>query len=82
MAASSGRTAGKQPTSKPEQALIALEGSRGRTIGELCAEREISQGRCYECVTRPRPTLRERPNQPHRQHRLGRENGRSKRSSA
>ena len=30
---------------KPEQkALIVLEGLKGRPIGELCAEHEISQG--------------------------------------
>ena len=34
---------------KPEQkALIVLEGLKGRPIGELCAEHEISQGQYYQ----------------------------------
>jgi transposase-like protein len=39
------RTAMKRRRWKPEQkALIVLEGLKGRPIGELCAEHEISQG--------------------------------------
>jgi transposase-like protein len=34
---------------KPEQkALVVLEGLKGRPIGELCAEHEISQGQYYQ----------------------------------
>ena len=34
---------------KPEQkALIVLEGLKGRPIGELCAEHEISQAQYYQ----------------------------------
>ena len=34
---------------KPEQkALIMLEGLKGRPIGELCAEHEISQAQYYQ----------------------------------
>jgi transposase-like protein len=34
---------------KPEQkALIVLEGLKGRPIGELCAEQEISQAQYYQ----------------------------------
>jgi transposase-like protein len=34
---------------KPEQkALIVLEGLKGRPIGELCAEHEISQTQYYQ----------------------------------
>ena len=34
---------------KPEQkALIVLEGLKGRPIGELCAEHEVSQGQYYQ----------------------------------
>ena len=44
---------------KPEQkALIVLEGLRGRLIGELCAEHEISQAQHYQCATSSSPTPR------------------------
>ena len=34
---------------KPEQkALIVLEGLKGRPIGELCAEHEVSQAQYYQ----------------------------------
>ena len=34
---------------KPEQkALIVLEGLKGRLIGDLCAEHEISQAQYYQ----------------------------------
>jgi transposase-like protein len=38
----------RRRTWKPEQkALIVLEGLKGRPIGELCAEHEISQAQYY-----------------------------------
>jgi Transposase len=44
-----GRTAMKRRKWKPGQkALIVLEGLKGRPIGELCAEHEISQAPCYQ----------------------------------
>jgi len=45
----SGRTAMKRRKWKPGQkALIVLEGLKGRPIGELCAEHEISQAQYYQ----------------------------------
>ena len=67
---------------KPEQkALIVLEGLKGRPIGELCAEHEISQGQY--CQWRD-PFLAnasrafEPAGAPQRQGRLERENARLK----
>src|SRR4029453_54369 len=67
---------------KPEQkALIVLEGLKGRPIGELCAEHEISQGQYYQWrdqfLANAGKAL-EPAGAPQRQGRLERENARLK----
>jgi hypothetical protein len=43
----------KRRKRKPEQkALIVLEGLKGRPIGELCAEHEISQAAFFAALDR------------------------------
>lgn len=50
---------------KPGQkALIVLEGLKGRPIGELCAEHEISQAQYYSGATSCSPTPRKRSSRP------------------
>ena len=50
---------------KPEQkALIVLEGLKGRPIGELCAEHEISQAQYYQWRDLFRPMPRARSSRP------------------
>src|SRR4029453_6009419 len=77
-----GRTAMKRRQWKPEQkALIVLEGLKGRPIGELCAEHEISQAQYYQwrdqfLVNAARAF--EPAGAPQRQGRLERENARLK----
>jgi transposase-like protein len=67
---------------KPEQkALIVLEGLKGRPIGELCAEHEISQGQYYQWrdqLLANAAKAFEPAGAPQRQGRLERENARLK----
>jgi transposase-like protein len=50
---------------KPEQkALIVLEGLKGRPIGELCAEHEISQAQYYQWRDQFLATPRKRSSRP------------------
>jgi transposase-like protein len=67
---------------KPEQkALIVLEGLKGRPIGELCAEHEISQAQYYQwrdLFLANAAKAFEPAGAPQRQGRLERENARLK----
>jgi transposase-like protein len=67
---------------KPQQkALIVLEGLKGRPIGELCAEHEISQGQYYQWRDQFLANAAkafEPAGAPQRQGRLERENARLK----
>ena len=67
---------------KPEQkALIVLEGLKGRPIGELCAEHEISQAQYYqwrEMFLANAAKAFKPAGTPQRQGRLERENARLK----
>ena len=67
---------------KPEQkALIVLEGLKGRPIGELCAEHEISQAQYYQwrdLFLANAARAFEPAGPPQRQGRLERENARLK----
>src|SRR5215203_4975703 len=67
---------------KPEQkALIVLEGLKGRPIGELCAEHEISQAQYYQwrdLFLANAAKAFEPADAPQRQGRLERENARLK----
>ena len=67
---------------KPEQkALIVLEGLKGRPIGELCGEHEISQGQYYQWRDQFLANASkafELAGAPQRQGRLERENARLK----
>ena len=50
---------------KPEQkALIVLEGLKGRPIGDLCAEHEISQAQYYQWRDQFSPTPPKRSSRP------------------
>jgi transposase-like protein len=78
----SGRTAMRRRKWKPEQkALIVLEGLKGRPIGELCAEHEISQAQYYQWRDQFLANAAkafELAGAPQRQGRLERENARLK----
>jgi transposase-like protein len=67
---------------RPEQkALIVLEGLKGRPIGELCAEHEISQAQYYQwrdLFLAKAVRAFEPAGAPQRQGRLERENARLK----
>src|SRR5215510_4519451 len=67
---------------RPEQkALIVLEGLKGRPMGELCAEHEISQAQCYQwrdLFLANAARAFEPAGPPQRQGRLERENARPK----
>jgi transposase-like protein len=67
---------------KPEQkALIVLEGLKGRPIGDLCAEHEISQAQYYQCRDQFLANAAkafEPAGAPQRESRLERENARFK----
>jgi transposase-like protein len=65
---------------KPEQkALIVLEGLKGRPVGELCAEHEVSQAQYYQWRDHFLANAAKAfvpAGAPHRQGRLERENAR------
>ena len=72
----------KRRRGKPEQkALIVLAGLKGRPLGELCAEQEISQGQDYQWrdqLLANAAKAFEPAGAPQRQGRLERENARLK----
>jgi phospholysine phosphohistidine inorganic pyrophosphate phosphatase len=80
VAVCSGEDGHEAPQGKPEQkALIVLEGLKGRPVGELCAEHEISQAQYYQwrdLFLANAARAFEPAGAPHRQGRLERENAR------